>query len=143
VKEFNMTNLLEPFLVYTPYLALLLRVVVGASLMVHGYPKLKSRDQAVNWMKSMGLPGGTAVMAGILEFVGGLFLVIGFLVPIVALFFAIQFASIVAMKSTKMKAKYIAPSGANYEIDVTYLLLALVLLVLGAGALAIDGLLGV
>ena len=81
--------------------------------MVHGYPKLKSKDQAVNWMKSMGLPGGTAVMAAVLEFFGGLFLVVGLLVPIVALFFAIQFASIVVMKSTKMKAKYIAPSGAE------------------------------
>jgi uncharacterized membrane protein YphA (DoxX/SURF4 family) len=137
-----MTHLLEPLLIYTPYLALLLRVVVGASLMMHGYPKLKSREQAVNFMKSVGIPGGTAVMAGILEFLGGLFLVIGLIVPIVGLFLAIQFASIVVMKSTKMKAKYIAPSGASYEIDVTYLLLSLVLLVLGAGVLSIDGLLG-
>src|SRR5438105_2955268 len=112
-----MTHLLEPFLVYTPYLALLLRVVVGGSLMVHGYPKLKSKEQAVGWMKSMGLPGGAAIIAGILEFLGGLFLVIGLIVPIVAFFFMIQFAAIVVMKSTKMKAKYIAPSGANYEID--------------------------
>jgi putative oxidoreductase len=137
-----MTNLLEPFLATTPYLALFLRVVVGASLMVHGYPKLKSKDQAVGWMKSMGIPGGTAVMASILEFFGGLFLVVGFLVPIVALFFAIQFASIVVMKSTKMKAKYIDPSKPNYEIDVTYLLLSIVLIVLGAGVLSIDALLG-
>lgn len=134
--------LLEPFLGYVPYLALLIRVVIGGTLMIHGYPKLKSSAQSANWMKSLGIPGGTALLAAILEFFGGLFFVIGLIVPIVAILFAIQFASITLMKKSKMKASYVAPGKPSYEIDILYLLFAIVLVVLGAGALSIDGLIG-
>lgn len=134
--------LLEPFLAYIPYLSLLIRVLVGGTMMIHGYPKVKSSEQSVNWMKSMGIPGGTAVLAAILEFFGGLFLVIGLIVPIVAILFAIEFASITVMKKIKMKASYVAPGKPSYEIDVVYLLFSIILIVLGAGALSLDGLIG-
>ncbi len=137
-----MTTLLEPFLPYVPYLALLVRVVVGATLMIHGYPKLKSKEQSVNWMKSMGLPGSSAILAAILEFFGGLFLVVGLIVPIVSFLFAIQFIAIVIMKKTKMKAAYVSSGKPSYEIDVVYLLFSIILIVLGAGAFSIDGLIG-
>lgn len=134
--------MLEPLLVYVPYLALMVRVVVGGTLMIHGYPKVKSSEQSANWMKSMGLPGATAALSGILEFFGGLLLVVGLIVPVIALFFAIQFASITVMKKIKMKASYVAPGKPSYEIDVLYLLFSIILIVLGAGALSIDGLVG-
>ncbi|MDA4112941.1 MAG: DoxX family protein [Thaumarchaeota archaeon] len=139
-----MTLVLEPLLPYTPYLALLIRVLVGASLVIHGYPKMgkTGREQAIGFMKSMSVPGGAAVAAAILEFFGGLFLIAGFIVPIVALFFAIEFAAIIVMKKRKMNAVYISPGKPNYEIDATYLFLSLVMLVLGAGAISIDALLG-
>jgi putative oxidoreductase len=138
------TQLLEPLLPCLPYLALVLRVAVGASLMVHGYPKLSGEGKkgAIAFMKSQGVPGSAAVVSGILEFFGGLFLVVGLIVPVVSLFFMLQFGSIILLKGRKMKMKYIAPGKPNYEIDVTYLLLSLVLLVLGAGALSLDGLIG-
>jgi putative oxidoreductase len=137
-----MVLLLEPLVSYTPYLALLLRVVVGATLMIHCYPKLKSKEQSVNWMKSMGIPGGSAVIASILEFFGGLFLIVGFIVPVVSLFLAIQFAAITVVKKSKMKAAYVSASKPAYEVDIIYLLLSIVLIVLGAGVLSIDGLIG-
>lgn len=139
-----MTNLLEPLLPDVAYLALVLRIVVGASLMVHGYPKLsgEGKKASIGFMKSQGVPGGAAVLAGILEFFGGSFLVVGLIVPIVAFFFILQFGSIVVLKGRKMKMKYIDPGKPNFEIDITYLLLALVLLVLGAGALSVDSLIG-
>jgi uncharacterized membrane protein YphA (DoxX/SURF4 family) len=77
-----------------------------------------------------------------LEFFGGLFLVVGLLVPIVALFFAIDFASIIFIKKTKDHASYVAPGKPNYELDAFYILLSIVLIIIGAGALSIDGLLG-
>jgi putative oxidoreductase len=134
--------LLEPLIGYIPYLALLVRVIVGGTLMIHGYPKIKSSEQSVNWMKSMGIPGATAVLVGILEFIGGLFLAIGLIVPVVALLFAIQFISIIVMKKSKMKGVYVSSSKPSYEVDALYLLLAIILIVLGAGALSIDGLIG-
>ncbi len=136
------TIFLEPFVLYIPYLALLIRVMIGGTLMIHGYPKVKSGEQSMKWMKSMGLPGATAALAGILEFFGGLFLVIGLIVPIVALLFAIQFTSIILMKKSKMKGAYVSSSKPAYEVDALYLLFSIVLIVLGAGALSVGALIG-
>ena len=111
--------------------------------MLHGYPKLSGQagQQAAQWIKSMGLPAGAAYAAAILEFFGGLFLIIGLIGPIVALFFAIEMIATALLKKTKMKATYIM--GQNtYELDVTYFLLTIVLIVLGAGAFSIDQLVG-
>jgi uncharacterized membrane protein YphA (DoxX/SURF4 family) len=138
-----MTISIVPFAGDASYLALLVRVLFGVSLMIHGYPKLKGGwKQAGQWMKSMGIPAGTAIFATIIEFFGGLLFIIGLIVPIVAAFTAIQFGSIIAMKKSKMKASYVSmdPSKPSYEIDVFYLIVALVLLVLGAGALSVDSL---
>ena len=133
-------TLVEPLVAYVPYLALFVRVIVGGTLMIHGYPKLRSKVQSTNWMKSIGLPGATAALAGVLELFGGLFLVIGLIVPIIALFFAIQFASIILMKKSKMKAAYVSSGKPSYEIDVMYLLFSVILIILGAGAFSIYGL---
>jgi hypothetical protein len=48
------------------------------------------------------------------------------------------------MKKSKMHATFISTEQGKptYEIDAVYLLLALVFLVLGAGPLSLDGLLG-
>lgn len=129
---------------YSQYFALILRVVVGFSLVLHGYPKLKNPKMVIEWMKTVGVPAVVVWLAIILEFFGGLSLIIGFLVPIVAFFAAIQFACIVLVKKTKMGGKYMrTDQGTSYEIDVTYMLLSLAMLVLGAGPLSLSSLLGV
>jgi putative oxidoreductase len=130
---------------YGPILLLILRLVTGTGLAIHGYPKAKGgRVQAGQWMKSIGIPPFTADLATVLEFLGGIFLVIGFLTPLVGLFLAIQFGAISLMKSSKMHAKFInmEQGKPTYEIDVLYLLLALVFLFLGAGTYSLDHVLG-
>ena len=94
-------------------------------------------------MKSMGIPATTAILATVIEFFGGLLLLAGFLVPVVSVFVALEFASIIGMKKSKMKARYITMTAdkPNYEIDAFYLVVALVLVVLGGGALSIDSVL--
>ncbi|MGA2665388.1 MAG: DoxX family protein [Nitrososphaerales archaeon] len=136
--------LLEPFLSYTPYLALLVRLYMGVAMTVHGYPKMTGagRARAVEFMRSVGVPGTAAVLSSILEFIGGLFLIAGLIVPVVGLFFALQFASITVLKKRTMKSPFISPGGPSYEIDVVYLVFSIVLVVLGAGALSFDSALG-
>jgi putative oxidoreductase len=140
----RVSGVLEGFLPYTPYLALLLRVWVGANFMAHGYPKLtKGRQQTVQAMKSMGVPASVTTVTAILEFFGGIFLIVGLIVPIVGLFFATEMVATTILKKYKMKAAYIgAGQKASYEVDITYLLLSIALIVLGAGALSIDGAVG-
>jgi putative oxidoreductase len=129
----------ENFLEFVPYLALVTRIWVGSNMMIHGYPKLRNLKQAAEETKqSLGIPIGATYTATILEFFGGLFLIIGLIVPIVGLFFAIFMIANVIMKKTKMNAAYIAPGKASYEIDITYLILSIILIILGAGALSFD-----
>jgi putative oxidoreductase len=130
---------------YGPVLLLILRLVVGAALVTHGYPKAKGgRVQAGQWMKSMGIPPVAADLATVLEFLGGIFLVVGFLTPLVGLFLSVQFGSITLMKRSKMHAKFISMEQGKptYEIDILYALLALVFLFLGAGTYSLDHVLG-
>lgn len=127
---------------YTPYLALLLRLVVGVTMMMHGYPKLKNPQQTVQWTKSLGVPAVATYLAIVLEFFGGIALIIGLIVPIVAFFIALEMIGNTILKRVKMKAPYLQTTQGAYEIDVTYLLLALTMIVLGAGAFSIGAFIG-
>jgi putative oxidoreductase len=141
----KLSGLLEVLYPYAPVLLVILRVVTGAGLAIHGYPKANGgRVQAGQWMKSMGIPPFTADLATVLEFAGGMLLVVGLLTPVVGLFLVLQFGSITLMKKMKMHAKFInmEQGKPTYEIDVLYLLLALVFLFLGAGPYSLDHLLG-
>ena len=139
-----MTGSFEVLLPYTAYLALLLRVWVGVNFVAHGYPKVsKGRKQTLQWTKNLGVPAGATYAAIILEFFGGLSLIIGFLVPIVSFFIALEMIGASILKKSKMKGSYItAQNPVAYELDITYLLLAIALVVLGAGMLSIDSLIG-
>ena len=133
-----MSGILMP---YTVYLALLLRVWVGANFVAHGYPKLgKTREQTLQWTKSLGVPVVATYLAIILEFFGGLSLIIGFIVPVVGFFIALEMITVIFLKKTKMKAPYMGQN--SFEIDITYLMLAIVLIVVGAGAISLDSVLG-
>jgi uncharacterized membrane protein YphA (DoxX/SURF4 family) len=133
-----MSGILMP---YTAYLALLLRVWVVANFVAHGYPKLgKTREQTLQWTKSLGVPVVATYLAIILEFFGGLSLIIGFIVPVVGFFIALEMITVIFLKKTKMKAPYMGQN--SFEIDITYLMLAIVLIVVGAGAISLDSVLG-
>jgi putative oxidoreductase len=139
-----MTIFSEAFLAYVPYIALVTRAWLGGNMMIQGYPKIRNMKKTVEEMKqAAGIPPIATYVAIILEIFGGIFLIIGLFVPIVGLFFAIFMIGNIIMKKTKTKATYIAePSNPSYEIDITYLILSLSLVVLGAGALSIDSFIG-
>ena len=77
--------------------------------------------------QALGIPPIATYISTMLEFFGGIFLIIGLIVPLVGLFFAIFMIANVIMKKTKMKAAYIThPSKPSYEIDITYLILSII-----------------
>ena len=65
---------------YTPYLALLLRVVMGVTFVMHGYPKLKDPKATLKWTESLGVPAAATIVAIVLEFFGGIALILGLIV---------------------------------------------------------------
>jgi putative oxidoreductase len=138
-----MTALLDPLIPYAGYLALILRVWVGANFVIHARPKLQSMPQTVQSMKGLGVPAGATYAATALELAGGIALILGLLVPIVGLFFVLFMVANSVMKKRKMHADYISVGKPSYEVDVLYLALALVLVFLGAGVLSLDGALGI
>lgn len=139
-----MTALLDPLLPYTGYLALVLRVWVGANFIIHARPKLAAGVGATaQQMKGLGVPAGATYAATALELFGGVFLILGLLVPLVGGLFALFMASASIMKKRRMKAEYIAQGKPSYEVDVLYLALAVALVFLGGGVFSLDGALGI
>src|SRR5438552_10116184 len=120
--------------------SLILRLAIGTLFIIHGYPKLTAaqRAQGGAWMKSMGMPAAIVPFAGVVEFFGGLALILGILTPIVAALSALWMLSTTWLVTTKAKKKYVG----GYEIDITLFLAALALALLGSGIYSIDHLLG-
>ncbi len=139
-----MIALYDVLVPYTGYLALVLRVWVGGNLIIHSRPKFTKEGfvGSAGFAKSLGAPAGSARAVSYLELLGGIFLIIGLIVPIIAVLLIIQFVAISIAKRSKMHAEYISHGKPSFEIDILYLLLAIVILVVGSGVLSIDALIG-
>lgn len=120
--------------------ALIARVVLGALFVIHGYPKVKDLKKTAGWVKSTGFPGGAAFATpfSLLEFFGGLALIAGLLTQVVALLFVLEMAATTIFSKYTLKKKLVL----GYELDILYLVLALVIVLLGAGAWSVDRLIG-
>lgn len=118
--------------------SLLLRLAIGSVYVIHGYPKLGTqRKSAADWLKSMGLPAGFATFAAVVEFFGGIAILLGILTPIIAALFALYSLSTMLLQRTKMKSKYIG----GYELDTILILISLALATIGGGRFSLDHLL--
>jgi putative oxidoreductase len=142
--------------VYTDLASIAVRVVIGVLMIIHGMPKLTgpSRTQMREGMKQVGVPTILFDLVGLLEFVGGLFLLLGFLTRIVSALFILEMVGTIVLYNTVLW-KAPMPRGAleeafkrthgylsGWELDTTILACMIVTLILGGGALSLDGLLG-
>lgn len=125
--------------VHVSLAAMLLRLIIGGVFVVHGYPKFSAeqRKQGGEWMRSLGLPAGFILFGAVVEFFGGIALILGILTRIVALLFALWMLSTLWLSKVKMKKKFMG----GYEIDVVLLIASFALAALGPGAFSIDRLL--
>lgn len=121
------------FLFNPPLAHLMLRVVLGALFMAHGYPKLfKNFSGTAGWFDSIGLRPGKfwVLVVGSVEFFGGLALILGIWVEIVGLLLAIQM--FVAMWKVKWGKASLTGEG-GWELDLIYLATALAIAMMGPG----------
>ncbi len=119
-----------------------LRIIIGATMLIHGYPKLKDGAKSAGaWMKSMGIPPFTAALAMLLEVIGGIALILGVLTPLASILFAIFMVSNIVMKKTKINAVYVSTEKPSYEVDVLYLVIFLTIFIVGAGQYSLDAVL--
>lgn len=126
---------------------LILRLIVGLTMAVHGAQKL------FGWFGGYGLAGTGgfleklgfvpgkryALFAGLAEFLGGLLLAIGLLTPLAAtLIISVMF---VAVATVHVKNGFFN-SAQGYEYNVTLAAVALSVAIIGPGPLSLDAALG-
>jgi putative oxidoreductase len=125
---------------YSDIALLALRIGVAVSFLVHGFQKLNT------WWKTP--IGGGGVPAGmhrilrllsIVEPLGGIALIAGFLTQAAALGFVIIMLGAIQLKAMKMHKKFAETGG--WELDLTLLTPSFALLILGAGKISLDYLL--
>jgi len=126
---------------------LLIRVVIGLGIAVHGSQKLfgwfggPGLKGTAGWMESMGFRPGPlfATMAGCGEFVGGLLIVLGLLGPIGP---ALVIATMtVAILTVHIRNGFLAANN-GFEMPLLYIVGALTAAFTSASALTLDALLG-
>jgi putative oxidoreductase len=126
---------------------LIARLGLGGILILHGWTRWQGPGQGVQkqveYVTQFGVPSPTVVAWGgiILELVGGLLLVVGALTPLVALVILVEQILIIAYTNWYKGPDLLKPDGTyagGYEYNVALGLIALLLLVFGAGRIAID-----
>ncbi|MEI7025343.1 DoxX family protein [Paenibacillus sp. y28] len=119
------------------WISTLMRVVLGIIFLVHGYMKFQMGLGNVDaWFTSAGTPGFLAYIAGPLELVGGVMLIIGLFTRYVSILFVLlMVAAIVLMK---LPLGLVSDTGAGYELDLGFLLIALHLTFAKSTPLSLD-----
>jgi putative oxidoreductase len=115
---------------------LVVRVVGGLALMLHGWGKIQD---PFHWMDKAPSPppGILQALAALSEFGGGLGLILGLLTPLCAL--GIACTMVVAVWTHASKGDpFVGHGGGSYEPAAGYLALMILLLTAGPGALSLD-----
>jgi len=117
-----------------------IRLALGVAFMVHGYPKLSGSGakQTRDYMKTVGVPPTLTTLTALLEFLGGIAFIIGFLTRVAGILIALEMAATTVLSKNKLQKKYVL----GYELDIAYLAMALALFMMGAGPASLDALLG-
>lgn len=120
---------------------LLLRVVMGAAFMFHGWYKIQSPGGALGWMgPESPVPGVLQGMAVLAEFGGGLALILGLLTPLAALGIAATMVVALAMVHLPHGDPFVGqPGKPSFELAAGYLTNAILFFLIGPGALSLDG----
>jgi len=120
--------------------ATLARIVLGLMFVAPGWPQIKNVRQPMAWVKSTGWPRGEywALLFSLLEFFGGLALIVGFFTQVFAVLIALEMIATSIFSKQKLGKKFMI----GYELDVVYLFFALVVSILGPGPWSVDRLLG-
>lgn len=80
---------------------LLIRIMLGITMALHGIQKFMNLSDTTDFFVSLGLQSFMPIIIALIEVVGGIFMIIGLLVPLVSLgFIAILGTAIFMLKST-------------------------------------------
>ncbi|MGZ5491040.1 MAG: DoxX family protein [Nitrososphaeraceae archaeon] len=109
-----------------------LRIIAGIGFMMHGLPKLLDIPGTQNSFVNMGLPQELAIIIGLLEFIGGLAILLGIFTRIAAGLLAIDMIGAILL--VKLSKGFIG----GYELDLLYLAIMISLMLTGPGNFSIE-----
>ena len=117
-----------------------IRFIVGVVFLVHGSQKLFGFSGVAGFFAQAGipLPAVSAVVVTLVEFLGGIALIVGLFTRWAALLLAINM--LVAVLAVHLKGGFFLPRG--YEYALTLLFANAGLALTGSGSFAVDNLLG-
>ena len=118
---------------YKDYVPLLLRIAVGLIFIIAGWGKLTGIEGTAQFFGSIGIPLATfsAWLVAIVEFFGGIMVLLGFFTRIPALLLAI--IMVVAILTTKLGGEW-----DPVRLDLALLLMSLCLLITGDGKASVG-----
>jgi putative oxidoreductase len=117
-----------------PFGALLMRLVLGASMAIHGYQKVipnGALHHYAHYVVTLGLPYWLGYVSAFTEFIGGIFLIIGLFTRLAAFLVAINM--LVAFATVGVHEGF-----GIYMNILALTAIALMLLFAGAGSLSFD-----
>lgn len=130
-------GLQSPFLV-------LVRLYWGWQLAQNGWGKLHNLPHVIEFFASLNLPapGPTAVFVSTVEFVGGIFLLLGFLTLPTCIAIVIDMFTAYITADREAFTSFLSDPGKFYNADpYTFLFAGLLILIFGPGKISLDHLL--
>ena len=122
---------------------LLLRIGVGALLMLHGIAKLSSGvDPIVGMLQQQGLPGALAYGVFVGELLAPLAMILGLWTRVAGLLAAANMAAAIALVHSADLLKLGPQGGWALELQGLFLIGALAVVLLGGGRFSVGGLRG-
>lgn len=130
-----------------------LRLIIGFGFIYHGFPKLfteEGHQTILGMLRDLGvpLPEVMAWVVAIVEFAGGIGLILGALVPLFSLLLTINMLVAMFMVHLPHGFGFLNITGMEegepvfgmpgYEVNLLYIAALLALLIGGAGALSVD-----
>lgn len=128
---------------FTPIATTVLRVIVGITFLLMGIPKVQNPAGFIGFVTSLDFPAPEIIgwIPIVLEPLGGLLLILGIGTRVVSFFFLIE----MIITAFYVKAYHGTPfiqasgkAGTGFELDVLLLGAALMLVVVGSGALSLQ-----
>jgi len=119
---------------------LIVRLVFGLGIMLHGWQKIQSLGGPFGWMGAQApVPGFLQGLATLAEFGGGLGIILGLLTPLVALGLICNMLVALFMVHVPKGDPFVgAHGGPSFEPAAHYLAVALLLLLTGPGTWSLD-----
>ncbi|CAN5248657.1 DoxX family oxidoreductase CatD [soil metagenome] len=109
-----------------------IRILAGITFIAHGLPKFENVAGTQGFFGSIGLPPELAFPIGLLEVIGGIFLLVGVVTRITAALFIID------MIGATLLVKISKGLVGGYELELLLIAVCITLLLTGPGRISIE-----